>query len=534
MPTITLDKKDLLKLIGERISDEKLKDRISMLGTDLESMDDKEIVVEVFPDRPDMLTAAGFAKALSSFIGVKTGLGKYKINKSDYKVKVDKKVEKVRPHVVCAVVKNVKLSELMIQYLMQVQEKLHKTLGRDRRKLSIGVYDLDLIKFPLTYTTKPRNFKFIPLEMESEMKLDKILEEHPKGVDYSHLLDGFKEVPIWIDDNQKVLSMPPIINSEDTKITMRTKNLFIDVTGLDADACEQALNILMSAFSERKAEIYSVKVGNKSYPDLKSRKMKLNLENVNRVLGLSLKESDVKKLLGQMGYDYSSGVAQIPCYRADVLSEIDLIEDIGVAYGYENFEPELSDFGCIAEENKFEAFKSKVAEILVGFGFLETNTYNLAKKADQTKNMKVDLKLVEIANALNEEYDVLRGWMIPSLLDVFRSNRQHEVPQKIFEAGSVFTPKEKNRLGCLITNSDVTYTEARQILDALFNALGIEGKYTATVHDSFIPGRVARVSVKEKDVAYIGEIHPEVLGNFELENPVVGFELNLSELFELI
>ena len=521
-------------MLGKKVSDAELKDRISMIGTDLESMDDKEIVVEVFPDRPDMLTAAGFAKALSSFMGIKTGLEYYKINKSDYKVKVDKKVDKVRPEMVCAVVKNVKLNELIIQYLMQVQEKLHKTLGRDRRKLSIGVYDLDTIKFPLSYTTKSRSFKFTPLEMEGEMSVTKILEEHPKGMDYAHLLENFKEVPILIDDNQKVLSMPPIINSEDTKVTIDTKNLFIDVTGLDKNVCEQALNILTSAFSERGADIYSVDVAGKNYPNLAPREMKLNLNYVNKVLGLSLKENDIKKLLEKMGYGYTNNIVKIPCYRADVLSEIDLVEDIGVAYGYENFEPELSDFGCISEENKFEAFKNKVSDILVGFGLLETNTYNLAKKDDQTKNMKVDLKLVEIANALNEEYDVLRSWMIPSLLDVFRGNRQYEVPQKIFEAGSVFNPTEKTRLGCLICDTKITYTDARQILDALFNALNIEGEYKSTIHDSFIPGRVARVLVKGKNVAYIGEIHPEVLGNFELENPVVGFELNLSELFELI
>ncbi len=504
MPTITLDKKDILGMLGKKVSDAELKDRISMIGTDLESMDDKEIVVEVFPDRPDMLTAAGFAKALSSFMGINTGLEKYNVHKSNYKVKVDKKVEKVRPHMVCAVVKNVKLNNLIIQYLMQVQEKLHTTLGRNRRKLSIGVYDLDTIKFPLTYTTKPRSFRFIPLEMESEMSVNKILEDHPKGVDFAHLLNGFKEVPIWLDSNQKVLSMPPVINSEDTKVGVHTKNLFIDVTGLDLNACEQALNILVSGFSERGAEVHSVSVDGKSYPNLDSRKMKLDLKYVAQVLGLKLKESDVKKYLERMGY------------------------------GYENFEPELSDFGCVAEENKFEAFKNKIADILVGFGFLETNTYNLAKKDDQTKNMKVKMKLVEIDNALNEEYNVMRAWMIPSLLDVFRNNRQYEVPQKIFEAGSVFTPAEKTRLGCLICDTKVTYTEARQVLDSLFSALGLEGNYKVAAHDSFIPGRVARVSVKRKEIAYIGEVHPEVLGNFSLENPVVGFELNLSELFKLI
>jgi phenylalanyl-tRNA synthetase beta chain len=534
MPTITLDKKDLLELMGKKISDDKLKDRISMIGTDLEHINGNEIVVEVFPDRPDMLSAEGFARALSSFVGVRKGLRNYNVKKSNFVAKVDKKVEKVRPYMVCAVVKNVKLTDAAVQSLMQVQEKMHKTFGRDRKKLSIGVYDFDTIKFPLTYTTKPKGFKFVPLEMSSEISLRQILEKHPKGVDYAHLLDGFSEYPIWIDSSEQVLSMPPIINSEETKVGDKTKNLFVDVTGLDKNACEQALNMIVTSLADRGGQIYSVDVGGKTYPDLSARKIKVDLKYVNRVLGLELSESKVKSLLLMMGYDYSNKTALVPCYRSDVLGEIDVVEDIAIAYGYENFEEELSDFGCVASEDKFEKFKEKVCNIMVGFGFLETNTYNLAKKDDQTKNMNIKMGLVEIENALNEEYNVLRKWMIPSLLDVLKSNRHYEVPQKIFEAGTVFTPKEKVRLGLLLTHASADYTEVRQILDALFNSLGIEGEYKSTVHDSFIPGRIARVSVKGRDVAYVGEVHPEVLNNFELENPVVGFELNLSELFELI
>ncbi|MCD4760113.1 phenylalanine--tRNA ligase subunit beta [archaeon] len=530
MPTITLDKKDLLELVGKKLSDEKLKDRISMLGTDLEHINGNEIVVEVFPDRPDMLSAEGFARALSSFVGVKKGLRKYNVKKSGLNVKVDKKVDKVRPEMVCAVVKNIKLNNVAVQSLMQVQEKIHMTFGRNRKKLSIGVYDLDMIKFPLTYTTKAKGFKFVPLEMNQEMSLREILDKHPKGVDYKQLLEGFSEYPIWIDSKKQVLSMPPIINSEKTKVTGKTKNLFIDVTGLDLRACEQALNIIITGLADRGGEIYSVNVGGKSYLDLKARKFKIDLNYVNRILGLELK--DIKTLLVKMGYDYSNGFVSVPCYRVDVLGEIDIVEDIAIAYGYENFEETLSDFGCIASENEFEKFREKVCDILVGFGFLETNTYNLAKKDDQTKKMNVKVGLVEIENALNEEYNVLRAWMIPSLLDVLKSNKHYEVPQKIFEAGTVFTPKEKVRLGLLFTPAN--YTEVRQILDSLLSALGLEGKVKAVEHDSFIPGRVGRVSIKGKNVAYIGELSPLVLSKFELENPVSCFELNLSELFGLI
>lgn len=534
MPTITLDKKDLLHLVGKKLSNEKLKDRISMLGTDLEQVSDKEITVEIFPNRPDLLSSEGFARALSSFVGVEKGLKKYKVNKSNYVVNVDKTVRNVRPYAVCAVVKNVKLNDAAIESLMQVQEKLHTTHGRNREKASIGVYDLDTIKFPLTYTTKPEDFEFTALETTKEQSLSLILEKHQKGAEFKHLLEKFEEYPIWLDANKQVLSMPPIINSEETRVTEKTKNLFVDVTGTDEQAVEQALNIIVTSLSDRNGKIYSVKVGSKTYPNLEPKKIKISPSYLNKRLGLNLTEREIYTLLQKMGIDYKKPYVYVPSYRTDILHEIDVAEDVGIAYGYENFEPEIPNVATIAEENSFEKFKNKIANLLTGYGLFETNTYNITNKENQTKKMRVDMNVVRIANALNEEYDVLRTWMVPSLLDVLKNNKHHEYPQRIFEIGSVFIPKEKSRLGVLLTHKNTNYTEARQILDSLFSLLDINYEIKETEHDSFITGRVARVYVKGEGVAYIGELHPEVLENFELEMPVVGFELNLSDLYKLI
>jgi phenylalanyl-tRNA synthetase beta chain len=364
MPNITINKQDLLKLLGRKISDEKLRDRISMLGTDLEKVSPTEIEVEVFPNRPDMLSIEGFARALSSFLGIRKGLREYKVNKSNYKSKIDKKVEKVRPYAVNAVVKNIKLDDPTIKSLMQVQEKLHASHGRNRKKVSIGVYDLDKIKFPLTYTTKPVFFKFKPLETNQEMTLKQILNNHPKGKEFGHLLKDFKEYPIWLDANNQVLSMPPIINSEETKVDENTKNLFIDVTGTDLNACEQALNIIVTSLADRGGQIYEVKVNGKSYPDLKPRRLKLNRKYAENILGISLTENKTKELLSKMGIKYLNGYVLIPPYRTDIISEIDLVEDIAIAYGYENFMPEIPNISTIGKEDDFEFFKNKICNIL--------------------------------------------------------------------------------------------------------------------------------------------------------------------------
>ncbi len=532
MPTITIDKKDLFDLMGKELPDEELKDRISMLGTDLEEVTDKEITVEIFPNRPDMLSAEGFAKALASFTGIKKGLRKYKLESSNYEAIIDKKVENVRPFAVSAIIKNIKLDEAIIKSLMQVQEKLHTTHGRNRKKVSIGVYDLDTIKFPLTYTTKPKDFKFTPLETNKEYTLLEILEKHPKGTMFKHLLEDFDEYPIWLDAKNQVLSMPPVINSEETKVTEKTKNLFIDVTGTDQNAIEQALTIIVTSLADRGGKIYPVKIGNKKYPNLEPNKIKISPAYLSKRLGLKLTETNIYDLLQKMGLDYKKPYVLIPAYRTDILHEIDIAEEIAIAYGYENFEEEIPNVSTIAKEDEFEKFKNKIANILTGFGLIETNTYNLTSEKVQNKNMKAELKLVKIANALNEDYNVLRAWMIPSSLEVLKNNRQYEYPQKIFEIGTVFTPEEKSRVSVLISHKEANYTEARQILESLLDQLGIKYTIKETEHDSFIDGRVARVYTKDKGIAYIGEINPEVLNNFELEMPCVGFELNLSDLYK--
>ena len=143
------------------------------------------------------------------------------------------------------------------------------------------------------------------------------------------------------------------------------------------------------------------------------------------------------------------------------------------------------------------------------------------------------LKLVEIENALNEDYNVLRAWMIPSLLEVLKNNKHYDYPQKIFEAGTVFTSDEKTRLAISLAHSKVTFTDIKQILDVILNSLDLTYEIKETEHDSFIPGRVGRVSCKGKEIAYIGEIHPKVLDNFSLETPIAALELNLTDLFKL-
>lgn len=549
MPTITLSKKELEKHIG-KMPVEKLKDRISMFGTDLEKIEDDSIIVEIFPNRPDLLSEQGFARAFSTFIGKTSGLKQYKASapSKDYKVIIDKSVEKVRPHTMCAIIKNIKFDEDKIREIIQMQEKLHTTYCRNRKKAAIGIYPLDKINLPITYTAKPpRDIKFVPLEMDKELDALKILSQHPAGRDYTHLLEGKKLYPIFIDAAGQILSMPPIINSHHTgKVDTSTKDVFIECSGFDEKVLSKLLNMIVCTFADMGGEICSMYITypkkKKTSPELEPESWPLDLKYINRLLGLDLDKKGATHLLEKMGFSLKGDRIQVPCYRADIMHQCDFAEDMAIAYGFENFTPEIPKVSTIGHEAPIEIFKRKISQILLGLGLIEVNSYHITNKDTQAKKMLATDKQIELANALTSEYDVLRSWITPNHLEILERNKSYEYPQNIFEINTIFknNPKtetgieENLRLCVTLCSKEVDFTKIKQVLDYLFDNLDETYTSEETDHPSFIPGRVARISFKNKKIAYIGEMHPKVLENFSLTNPVAVFELNITELYEEI
>lgn len=547
MPTITLNKKVFEKLVGKKLPLEKLKDRISMLGTDLEKIEGDDIEVEVFPDRPDMLSEQGFARAFSSFIGVKKGLRKYKVMKSNDKVQV-KGLPLQWPYAVACIVKGLKVNDEKIREIVQLQEKLGTTLTRNRKKGGLGLYPLDKITFPITFSGKnPKEIKFRPLEFPKELTAQQILLKHPKGREYGHIMEGWSKYPVFEDANGIIMSMPPIINSHDVgKINETTTDVFVEGTGPDINTIRISLAILCTALADMGGKIYSLKMmyPNKSFdfPDLRPEKMDISLQNTNKLLGLDLKEKDIRNYLERMGYGYEGGKALVPAYRSDVLHEVDLIEDIAIAHGYENFKDDLPQLSTVAEENAFEKFKKKVADILVGLKLLEVKTYHLTNSEKQSTKMYSKLDLVQLENALTTDYNALRSWIVPCLMEVLQENKHREFPQNIFDIGVIFKKDvtaetnvaEPTRIGIAMSDKEVDFTKIKQIADYLFRMLNIDYSVKDTEHGSFIPGRVGRILVKGENIGYIGEIHPKVLASWQLDMPVAALEINLNDLFGMI
>ncbi len=543
MASVKFNKKIFEKEIGKL--DEVMQNKIAMFGTTVEQVNENEIEIDVSPNRPDLLSYQGFKRSFLSFLGKKTGLKKYEIKKpeKDYEVIINSSVKEVRPYTSCAIVKKLKLDNEKIKELIDVQEKLHATVGRKRKKLAIGIYPLEKIKLPITYTAlEPDKIKFIPLEATKEMSGLEILQRHPTGRDYAHLLAGKSKFPVFIDADNNVLSMPPIINSQLTgKITEETKDVFVECSGFDIEILEKCLNILVTIMADMGGEIYQMKAGSKITPNLATEKKKISLENTNKLLGLNLNEKQIKELLERMGYNYSNGEVEIPSWRFDILHEVDLIEDIAIAYGYDNFILEIPKISTIAQEDQKEIIKKKISEILSGLNMLEISNYHLTNKREQFEKMgipeKQEKNFIEVEGS-KTDYNILRKDLTHYLLKIFSENIDAGYPQKIFEIGKVFELSqdkkviEKERLSAAIVPGN--FTEMKQILLYLSNMTGInfELREANNFPQHFIDGRVAKIVLEGEKIGYVGEIHPKILKNWKIKMPTALFEIELDGIFE--
>ncbi|MBS3092788.1 phenylalanine--tRNA ligase subunit beta [Candidatus Pacearchaeota archaeon] len=544
MAILSIPRKRFEKDIGKFNAE--MENKIAMFGTPVEAVDSDKIDVEIFPNRPDLLSYGNFKNSFLAFSSRKgkTGLIKVKVEKpeNNYSVIIDKSVEKVRPFTACAIVKNLMFDDEKIKEIIDIQEKLHATLGRKRKKAAIGIYPLEKIKLPIKFEAKkPEDIKFIPLEASKEMNGRQILSQHPTGREYGFLLENYGLYPVFTDANNEVLSMPPIINSHKTgKISNETKEVFIECSGFDFNILKKILNIVAYSLAEMGGKIYSMnlKYGNKTVntPDLNPEVIKINLDNVNKLLGLQLKEAEVNRYLEKMGYEYKNKSVLVPAYRVDVLHEVDLIEDIAIAYGYQNFIPEILQVSTIGEKDKKEIIKKKIAEALIGIGLLETSSYHLTTKDDQIKKTGLNIfNAIEVSDS-KTEYSILRNDLSHYMLKILSENVDVEYPQEIFQIGRIFhqgnkTIEEKEHLAFALAPGN--FTKAKQILDYLSKMLNIKLDIVNAKEASyFIEGRVAEIKFNSMNIGYIGEVHPQILNNFKIKMPVTMLEINIDGILE--
>jgi len=546
MAHIEINKKEFDELVGEKISEEKLREEASLLGAHWNHVEGDKWDVEVYPNRPDLLSVEGLARAYRGFFEVDEGLERYKVEEGSVEVEVDESVEDVRPHIGGAVVKDLELSDRIINGLIQLQEKMHETLGRRRDKLAIGLHDLSTVDAPFTYeAVEPEKVSFTPLEYNQDMELGEILDEHEKGQKYSWILEDEDRYPIIEDSEGRVLSFPPIINNQLTQVDEGTTDIFIDVTGKDKQMVQKALNILTTALAERGGEVNSVNVDDEKMPDLSAEKTKLDLDYLKDIAGVYWTPKEAVFRLEKMKFGVKKGgekiKVKVPCYRTDVMHQYDLIEDVVIAHRYDNIEPILPEIDQIADQKDIEELTDLIREILVGTGALESHTFILSSKDKLFNKMeRPEEDLVEMSNALTEDYAAARNWLLPSMLEVLKENKHHSYPQKFFEAEDVAVlddsavgSSNRRKLSYVVSNNDVDFTQARETLQVLERDLGFEFEIKPDEKNWFATNRSADIFLNEKKVGFIGELSEQVRHNWELEMPVAAFEIDLEKLKEI-
>lgn len=537
MAIVSFPLHELERLIGRKLTKQDLEEYIPMIGVSFEGEENGEVKFEVFPDRIDMFSIEGFAREIRKFLGLDEGLSSYKVKKSDVLFIVDKSVKDVRPYLGSALIRNVNLTNETISLLMQLQEKLHETIGRKREKVAIGLHDFSNIKSPFVYkAVSPNEISFLALDSKEEMTLKEILERHEKGKHYSWILRHSSKYPVIVDANNNIISFPPIINAELTRVTENTKNILLDVTGKDARVVEHVVNIICSSFAERGCEICSVMINNKLMPEMKNKKINVSVDYVNKLLGLKLSKTEISKLLKKMGMEMKNNIVVIPCYRVDIMHPIDIVEDIAISYGYKNFEPRICAAMTIAKRLEKEEFYNFIREFMISLQLQEVVTMILTNKDNLFRKMCRDyVDVVETLNPVSKECSVVRDMLIPSLLKVLFENKHNDYPQKIFEIGDIVKItdngfKEEKHLAVCITHDNANYNEVSDIVYTLFNALNLKCRLQEVCNKSFIKHRVAEISIRNEILGILGEVNPQVLENFGLEKPVVVCEINIDKL----
>lgn len=530
------------------IEEDELKDLVDRLGMSLESLDDQYATIDITPNRADMLDINGFARAASFLNAKKTPKERFYSIKNGpaTRITVTAAVKKTRPFVAAAIVKNVDLKGNRLKYLINFTEKFCETYGRKRKKIAIGLHNLDVVSGQLTYDAS-RSGSFVPLGSEGEQSFADILKSHEKGIEYAKTL-GKSNVYPFISDSKGVLSLIPIINSERTKVTNDTRNLLIELTGTSENSVEEAINLIACSFMDLGADIYPCEIAYKNKtivtPNLEYKSIRVRRSTIEKTLGVYLEENRIINLANRLGHvaakygNYT--LVYAPPYRLDVLNEQDIIEDLAIAYGYNNIEPQpvLGFFVGMAEESKDQA--NRIAKLMLGLGFTEAinpyltnedlNFRSLDRKYDENS-------IISVAYAKTEAITMLRTDLLPWLMHNLGNSSHERMPQKLFEIGSVFRlengkPVESTNISMVSEHSRVNYSEIKSVVSQLLKFNNMEYTLKELSDSAFIEGRCAKIVIGNETIGYFGEIAPKILDNFRLEEPVVAAELRIDKIFQ--
>jgi phenylalanyl-tRNA synthetase beta chain len=552
MPVVNI-KFERLKRFVPGIKMNKILDTLPFVGVDIEDVSKDAIKLEYNPNRPDLSSDYGVARALRGLLDIETGLPKFKLTgRSELEVRIeDTAVRRIRPYLIALVAKNGKLdNDETLKQLIVMQEDLHNGVGRKRRKASIGIHNLDVIQFPVIYKTVSGDYSFRPLGKSSEFSVEKILKDLEIGKQYGHILSGFDRYPLVVDSVGTVLSLPPIVNGQATRVNDRCRNLFVEVTAIDQGTAEDLLDILAITLYDAGFEIRTVSIVHSGRskkietPQIKPKVISADVDYVNSILGLMLDTRQIITCLKKSRLDARPVgdkkrrriVCTIPRYRIDITDPIDISEEVAIGYGIYNLEPKFPASLTAGKKDFLSVYFNTIRETMIGLGMIESLNFMLTSKEVQYSAFGITppaKDVLSIESSKSIEHEILRDSLVPLLLRSLSYNIHEQYPQRLFEIGKTFfksTPiiEERWSIGAVIAHADASYTEIKSTMQALLRScFGKEATTKASTNHLFMEGRCADVIFDGKSVGTLGEVIPLALENFKLRVPVAAFEINL-------
>jgi phenylalanyl-tRNA synthetase beta chain len=561
MPTIDIKKRDLDSLIGKKLSLEVLEKKLMLAKAELKEYlaETDDLKVELSDsNRPDLWSAEGIARQIRIALSGKPEVYPFFEHgrKATREIRVSKDMKAVRPYIAACTADGIRMNDDVLAQMIQSQDKLAEIFGRKRSTVSIGIYELNRIAFPVDYRlAEPSSVSFTPLGMEEKLTLAEILERHPKGIAYGGILKPFSKYPVLTDGMGRVLSFPPIINSRELgEVKPQTRSVLVEVTGTDLRMTVLTLNILAANFYDRGADIepvlvtypYDTGLGKRiAFPYDTSGTFSVPLARFTDGLGEEVTLPDVKKRLESYGHSVKAGRGRVsiivPPYRDDIMHPMDLVEDYAISRGYDSFEPVMPRQSTVGSLSRIELLSDTVRGHLVGSGFQELMSNILCSREELEYAMPEGERLVEVDNVMSLAYSVLRNRVIPSLLNVETASSKAFYPHRIFEVGEVAVPDAGENMGsrtdlnvgALVAHPAANFSEMHSHLDILLYYLGLEYRLEPAEHALFIPGRCGRVVAGGSELGFIGEVRPEVLETKQITMPCAAFEINLDKALQL-
>ena len=596
MPTVIVNREALFKAIGQTFTDEEFDNLCFEFGIELDEVtSEKEMFqneqkkegvnlssevlykIEVAANRYDLLCLEGLALALRVFLQ-KQKMPEIKplnvLPEEERQLIVYDSVNEVRPVGLSAILRGIDFTDESLKGFMDLQDKLHNNICRGRKLVSMGTHDLDTVKGPFIYRAlKPEHIHFVPLNKEEEVNGDglmSILKDDPKLGKYLYLLEGKEKYPVMMDSNGIIMSLPPIINSQHTKMTLNTHNVLLDVTGLDQTKCEIVLNTLIAMFSiycKNPFTVEEVKVINqktgegKLYPDLTPRTFKADVNYLKTLTGITdITPEKISELLEKM--ELTTKVlnpneieVSAPITRSDILHPCDIAEDLAISYGYNNITKQLTKTKTHGMQQPYNKLADLFRNEMSMGGYVEFLTMALLSHKDMFTNLlqnSKDDKTVQILYSKTKEFEYIRSSLIPGILKSIEGNKANQLPFRIFEISDVVVADKANEVGACnrrkLCFAYANTTSAMEIVQGMvdllmkkiglvFNSEDISKKYTIKKSNSpiFFEDRQAEIFIQDNiNIGIYGIIHPKVLKNFGIKNPVTLCEIDLQLIMDLI